>query len=154
MRLRDRYTGGVQIALPRLHAQLGTQDIQRLRFLAPQSRRLLQEAGAAELVEEAGAWDLFAATHAFGACRMGTDKATSTVDAHCRSHDHPNLYITDACVFRSTGGGEAPSLTIYALARRVVDAIVGGRRDAALHGTEPRPGPTGSGHCAGVPCLL
>lgn len=114
------------IPLPRLHSHLGHPEIERLKFMAGQCRRLLKEAGAAQLVEEFGAWDLFSATHVFGTCRMGNDSRTSVVDAHCRSHDHPNLYITDASVFPTSGGGEAPSLTIHALATRAADAIVGG----------------------------
>lgn len=114
------------IPLPRLHSHLGRQEIERLKFMASQSRRLLKEAGAIELVEEFGAWDQFSATHVFGTCRMGNDALTSVVDAHCRSHDHPNLFITDASVFPSSGGGESPSLTIHALAARAVDVIVSG----------------------------
>ena len=114
------------IPLARLHSHLSRQDIERLRFMASQSRLLLKEAGTVELVEEFGAWDHFSATHVFGTCRMGNDARISVVDAHCRSHDHPNLYITDASVFPSSGGGEAPSLTIHALAARAADAIVSG----------------------------
>ncbi len=114
------------VPLPRLHSHLGEQDVQRLRFMAAQSRKLIQEAGALELVEELSAWDLFSATHVFGTCRMGIDADTSVVDAHGRSHDHPNLFIADASVFPSTGGGEAPSLTIHALAVRAADTIVHG----------------------------
>jgi len=112
--------------LPRLHSHLSHQEIERLKFMASQSRRLLKEAGATELVEEFGAWDHFSATHVFGTCRMGTDFLTSVVDAHCKSHEHPNLYITDASVFPSSGGGESPSLTIHALAVRAADAITSG----------------------------
>jgi choline dehydrogenase-like flavoprotein len=114
------------IPLPRLHSQLGRPEIERLRFMAAQSRRLLREAGAVELVEEFGAWDHFSATHVFGTCRMGDDARTSVVDATCRSHGHANLYITDASVFPSSGGGESPSLTIHALAVRAADAIASG----------------------------
>lgn len=113
------------IPLPRLHSHLGRREIERLKFMASQSRRLLKQAGAIELVEEFGAWDHFSATHVFGTCRMGTNSLTSVVDARCRSHEHPNLYITDASVFPSSGGGESPSLTIHALATRAADAIVG-----------------------------
>jgi choline dehydrogenase-like flavoprotein len=114
------------IALPRLHSHLSSHEIKRLKFMASQSRRLLKEAGATDLVEEFGAWDHFSATHVFGTCRMGNESRTSVVDANCRSHDHPNLYITDASVFPSSGGGESPSLTIHALATRAADAIVNG----------------------------
>lgn len=117
---RDR----MGIALPRIHSRLSIKDVERLRFMATQSRKLLREAGVTEFVEEFGSWDLFSATHVFGTCRMGDDGSTSVVDAHCRSHDHPNLYITDASVFPSTGGGESPSLTIHALAVRAADNIL------------------------------
>jgi choline dehydrogenase-like flavoprotein len=55
---------------------------------------------------------------------MGNSGDDSVVDAQGRSHDHPNLFITDASVFPSTGGGESPSLTIHALAVRTADSIV------------------------------
>ena len=112
------------IALPRLHSRLGLQEIERLRFMSAQARALLKEAGATRLVEEYGAWDLFSATHVSGTCRMGFSATNSVLDAHGRSHDHPNLYITDASVFPSSGGGESPSLTIQALAIRSADYIV------------------------------
>jgi len=114
------------IPVPRLHSHLSHMEIARLKFMASQTRLLLKKAGA-ELVEEIGAWDHFSATHVFGTCRMGSDSRSSVVDATCRSHDHPNLYITDASVFPSSGGGEAPSLTIHALAVRTADAIVSGK---------------------------
>jgi choline dehydrogenase-like flavoprotein len=57
---------------------------------------------------------------------MGSDRATSVVDANGRSHDHPNLYVADASVFPSSGGGESPSLTIHALAVKTADAIASG----------------------------
>ncbi len=112
------------IALPRLQSRLGLQEIERLRFMSAQARTLLKEAGATRLVEEFGAWDLFSATHVSGTCRMGRSATNSVVDDFGRSHDHPNLYITDASVFPSSGGGESPSLTIQALAIRSADKIV------------------------------
>ncbi len=122
---------GFGIALARLHSRLTQHEIDRLRFMAEQSRRLLREAGAIELVEEFGAWDSFSASQVFGTCRMGNDPAASVVDANCRSHDHPNLYIADASVFPSSGGGESPSLTIFALAVRAMDALATSRATLA-----------------------
>lgn len=113
--------------LPRIHSRLGPEEIKRLHFMASKSRELLKEAGVTALVEEASAWDLFSATHVFGTCRMGKDSRSSVVDATGRSHDHPNLYIADASVFVSSGGGEAPSLTIQALAVRMADFIASGK---------------------------
>jgi len=125
--LDPQETDGFGIPLPRLHSHLEPGEIKRLRFMARKSRRLLQEAGVEHLVEEYGAWDLFSTTHTFGTCRMGEDPTTSVVDANCRSHDHSNLYITDASIFPSSGGGESPSLTIQALATRAADIIAGGK---------------------------
>lgn len=115
------------IPLPRLHSSLGAENLKRLRFMAEKSRQLLKEAGAPELAEEFGAYDNFSATHVFGTCRMGHDRNTSVVNAQGQSHDHDNLYIVDASVFPSSGGGESPSLTIQALAVRACDALNSGK---------------------------
>jgi choline dehydrogenase-like flavoprotein len=56
---------------------------------------------------------------------MGRDPAASVVDPHCRNHRWRNLFITDASVFPSSGGGESPSLTIEALAMRSADQLAG-----------------------------
>jgi choline dehydrogenase-like flavoprotein len=54
---------------------------------------------------------------------MGADPAASVVDPTLRSHRWRNLWITDASVFPSSGGGEGPSLTIQALALRTAEKI-------------------------------
>ena len=115
------------LPLARLHSSLGPENIKRLRFMAEKSRQLLKAAGVEEIREEFGAWDSFSATHVFGTCRMGADSRNSVVNVECRSHDHANLYVTDASVFPSSGGGESPSLTIHALATRAADHIVHGK---------------------------
>jgi len=56
---------------------------------------------------------------------MGNDEKTSVVNRHCQSHRWRNLYIMDASVFPSTGGGEAPSLTIEALALSACKQLLG-----------------------------
>ena len=56
-------------------------------------------------------------SHQCGTARMGDDPATSVVDRHCRSHDHPNLFIVDASVL-PTSAAVNPALTIAALALR------------------------------------
>ncbi len=110
--------------LPRINATLTDNSLRLLHFMAAKSRELLGAAGVEMLAEEGGAWDRFHATHVFGTCRMGADSATSVVDAHGRAHDVPNLYIADASVFPSSGGGEAPALTIQSLAIRTADRIL------------------------------
>ena len=54
---------------------------------------------------------------------MGESPETSVVDPYCRSHRWRNLFIVDASVFPSSGGGESPSLTIEALALRTATHI-------------------------------
>ena len=98
-------------------------DIARLRLMAKAAHDLLAAAGAQRIFETYSSWDRFAATHVFGTCRMGNDPATAVVDAFGRSHRWRNMWIADASVFPSSGGGEAPSLTIQALALRTAERI-------------------------------
>lgn len=60
--------------------------------------------------------------HPCGTLRMGVDVGKSVVNADCRVHDVPNLWVTDASVF-PTSMGVNPSLTIAANALRVADRI-------------------------------
>lgn len=59
-----------------------------------------------------------APSHQCGTVRMGDDPATSALDALCRAHDHPNLYVVDAGFFPSSAAVN-PALTIAAQALRV-----------------------------------
>ena len=112
--------------LARIHARLATGDIARLNFMAERCRSMLRDAGAGELMEEYGSYDFFSAPHVAGTCRMGRESGTSVVDAFGRTHEISNLFIADASVFPSAGGGEGPSLTIEALAIRTADFIARG----------------------------
>jgi len=60
--------------------------------------------------------------HHMGGTRMGSDKKTSVVDANCRMHESPNLYIASSSVF-PTGGWANPTITIMALALRLGDHL-------------------------------
>jgi choline dehydrogenase-like flavoprotein len=111
------------VPLARIHSELGTSEIERLRFMAGICRKILRAAGAVSLTEEYGTMDFFNSTHVFGTCRMGSDPGDSVVDAFGQSHSLQNLSICDASIFPSSGGGESPSLTIAALAIRNADAI-------------------------------
>ena len=103
---------------------LGESELNCLEFMAKTSKELIRASGAGEVVEENSAYDLFLATHVFGTCRMGTDPGESVVGPDLRSHEIGNLLITDASVFPTSGGGEAPSLTIEALSLRAGDLLV------------------------------
>lgn len=116
----------------RIHSHLNEGEIKRIEFMATTSRKILKAAGVPTLYEEYGAYDNFNATHVFGTCRMGTDPDTSVVDPNCRSHRWKNLYVVDASVFPSSGGGEGPSLTIQALALRTAGHMVKAATGGAL----------------------
>jgi len=120
--LRDPF--GMPLA--RIASFVAENDVARLRFMARISHDLLAAAGAQTIFESYSSWDWFNATHVFGTCRMGNDSNASVVNAFGRSHRWRNLWIADASVFPSSGGGEAPSLTIHALALRTAKAIAGG----------------------------
>ena len=124
---KDR--NGVPVA--RIHSFVAEPEIRRLEFMAKTAREILKASGVTALAEEFGTYDAFNATHVFGTCRMGTDPRASVVDPDGRSHRWKNLFIADASVFPSSGGGEGPSLTIEALALRTAHRLVerAGRRE-------------------------
>ncbi len=109
--------------LARINTWLADAELLRLAFMADTCRRILRAAGNGEMVDEYGTYDFFSSTHVFGTCRMGTDPERSVVDAIGRAHAWRNLFIADASVFPSSGGGESPSLTVEALAIRTTDHI-------------------------------
>lgn len=60
--------------------------------------------------------------HELGGARMGSDPKRSVVNADCRAHDVPNLYVVDGSVFPSSSE-KNPTHTIMALAARTADNI-------------------------------
>lgn len=114
------------LLLPRIHSRLDEGDINRLHFMARTTRAILAASGTPEIVEEYGTYDSFSSTHVFGTCRMGARPEMSVVDSTGRAHGWRNLFVADASIFPSSGGGESPSLTIQALALRTADAIIRG----------------------------
>jgi len=120
------------LAYARIHSFLPEMELRRLAFMAETARAILGAAGVTDIFEEYGTYDVFSSTHVFGTCRMGRDPAQSTVDPNGRSHRWKNLFVCDASVFPSSGGGEAPSLTIAALGLKTGAAIA-----AALSGAAP-----------------
>ncbi|MFY2628654.1 GMC family oxidoreductase, partial [Achromobacter dolens] len=60
--------------------------------------------------------------HHIGTARMGNDPRDSVVNADCRVHETPNLYVAGSAVF-PTSGQANPTLTIVALALRLADHL-------------------------------
>ncbi|WBU54569.1 FAD-dependent oxidoreductase [Paracoccus sp. SCSIO 75233] len=63
-------------------------------------------------------------SHQCGTAKMGLDPASCVTDVYGRSHDHPNLFITDASIL-PTSAAVNPALTIAALSLRAADHIRG-----------------------------
>ena len=116
---------GVPVA--RIHSYVDDMAAKRIEFMAGLCRGILADAGAKDIFEEFGSYDTFSSSHVFGTCRMGKDEKDSVVHAGCRSHRWKNLYVVDASVFPSSGGGESPGLTVQALALRAVDHMAARR---------------------------
>ncbi|MEM9319036.1 MAG: GMC family oxidoreductase [Pseudomonadota bacterium] len=85
-----------------------------LRLVAELKSRL-RKAGFPIVLSKA--FDRRTPSHQCGTARMGRDPDTSVVDVHCRSHDHPNLFVVDASVL-PTSAAVNPALTVAALALR------------------------------------
>jgi choline dehydrogenase-like flavoprotein len=81
-----------------------------------------QAAGAKDI------WTFQRSAHTIGTCRMGDDPGANVVDAFGRSHDIPNLWISDNSTFPAALAAN-PALTIMALALRSARRFLGvGRR--------------------------
>ena len=88
--------------------------------LVARLKTLLRRAGYPVVLSRA--FDRRTPSHQCGTARMGHDPAASVVDTVCRSHDHPNLFITDASVL-PTSAAVNPALTVAALAIRAARHI-------------------------------
>jgi choline dehydrogenase-like flavoprotein len=111
------------VPIPKIHSYLDKNATSRLRFMSAECKKILDAAGCESPFETFSSADAFSSTHVFGTCRMGTDAETSVCDSYGAVHDTQNLFICDASLFPSTGGGEGPWLTIQALAIRSADQI-------------------------------
>jgi choline dehydrogenase-like flavoprotein len=118
----QRDAAGLPVA--RLHSHLGENERQLVRHMADTTRALLVAVPGAEIAEETSALDTFAPAHVLGTCRMGSDPRASVADADGISHEVPNLAFADGSLVPSSGSGDAPSLTIMALAVRTADRLI------------------------------
>jgi choline dehydrogenase-like flavoprotein len=70
--------------------------------------------------------------HHLGTTRMGRSSADSVVDADCRVHEIPNLYVAGSSVF-PTGGHANPTLSIVLLSARLGARLADQRTGAPSH---------------------
>jgi choline dehydrogenase-like flavoprotein len=113
---------GVPVAS--IQSFVGESELKIIESMEKTSKEILRASGAGEIVEEFSTYDFFSASHVFGTCRMGKDPEKSVVGPDLKSHEVDNLLVTDASVFPSSGGGDAPSLTIEALSLRAADLLI------------------------------
>jgi choline dehydrogenase-like flavoprotein len=102
---------------PRVHFSTGESE-ERMTAHADQLMRQIWEAAGARNV-----WAFPRNAHIIGTCRMGTDADTSVVNPDGRSHEVPNLYISDNSTFPSALSVN-PALTIMALSLRTADRFL------------------------------
>ncbi|HEX5713433.1 MAG TPA: GMC family oxidoreductase [Solirubrobacterales bacterium] len=101
----------------RIHARHGENELAMARDQVATLREMLDAVGfeiGQEVTEPALPG---ASAHEMGTARMGSDPATSVLNSHNQAWDVPNLYVTDAASFTSSGHRN-PTLTIMALTVR------------------------------------
>jgi choline dehydrogenase-like flavoprotein len=89
--------------------------------LVARLKRLLRRAGYPVVLSKP--FDRRTPSHQCGTARMGRDPAASVVDPFGRSHDHPNLFLTDASVL-PTSAAVNPALTVAALSLRTARHMI------------------------------
>ena len=112
------------IPLVRIASALSELDLLALDAMLTRVKELATASGAVEVLRQTTTYDPSAASHVGGTCRMGLQPRDSVVTPFGRSHEVPNLFITDASVLPGQGAGDSPSLTIQALALRTAEHIV------------------------------
>ena len=102
---------GLGIPKPLIHFSYGENERRMSEHGAKLMTAAWQAAGARDI------WTFQRSAHVIGTCRMGEDAATSVVDPYGRSHEIPNLWISDNSTFPAALAAN-PALTIMALALR------------------------------------
>ena len=99
------------VARAKIHFSYGENEIRMSQHAEALMTSAWEAAGARDI------WTFQRSAHIIGTCRMGVDAAANVVDAFGRSHDIPNLWISDNSTFPAALAAN-PALTIMALAVR------------------------------------
>jgi glucose dehydrogenase len=113
-RVRDYFGSPV----PHLQYSVGRYEREALDDAKAVAEKILAAIPATE-IQASG---LLFAAHEIGTHRMGSDPATSVVDADLKAHDVTNLYLVGSGAF-VTASASPPTLTITALAIRAAEHI-------------------------------
>ncbi|MBA3516535.1 MAG: GMC family oxidoreductase [Rhizobiales bacterium] len=117
--VRDR--SGLGLPVIRITFQQYPNELKVIDYVRKRSVELLRQMGV-EKIWTGPTLTGVSSSHDLGGLRMGTDEATSVVDADLRTHEVPNLYVMSGAVFPSCPGIN-PTLTIQALSWRAADGI-------------------------------
>jgi choline dehydrogenase-like flavoprotein len=110
------------LPIAHVHVDEHPNDLAMREHFARQAEKVLRAAGAVEVVRGVP----LPASHNMGTCRMSARADAGVTDGYGRTHEVPNLYVTDGSLF-PTSSSENPTLTIVALALRQADHIARAR---------------------------
>ena len=116
------------IPVLRFHFQWSDYEYDQVRHMQETFRALIVELGGEPRGEMPGRDRGYGITrggeiiHEVGVTRMGSNPDTSVVDANCRTHDAPNVYVADGGPF-VTQSDKNPTWTILALAMRTAEHL-------------------------------
>ncbi len=102
---------------PRVHFSYGKNETAMSEHADKMMRSVWAAAGARDV------WTFQRSAHTVGTCRMGKDAESSVVNEAGRSHEIPNLWISDNSTFPSALPAN-PALTIMALSLRTADRFL------------------------------
>lgn len=106
---------------PRIHKRYHANDRALVAHALERGTALYRELGAERVITSQSTTVI----HNLGTCRQSRDPADGVCDGFGRTHDVPNLFISDGSQFTSSAAAP-PTLTIVALALRQAEHIAGG----------------------------
>ena len=101
-----------------IHCDDHPNDIALRNHARQQGTKMYEAIGARQVVTSPGS----VATHQMGTARMSKDPSQGVTNPYGRSHEVPNLFMSDGSVL-STPGAANPTLTIVSLALRQAEHI-------------------------------
>jgi choline dehydrogenase-like flavoprotein len=118
------------IPVARLDVAWGDEELAMHRDMARAAAEMLEAAGARDVRPFERVSVPGGTNHEMGTARMGRDPRTSVLDGFARSHEVPNLFVTDGACMASSPC-QNPSLTYMAVTARAADHAVRllGRRE-------------------------
>jgi choline dehydrogenase-like flavoprotein len=125
------------IPVLRFHFKWSDHELKQIRHVQETCRDLIEKMGGTPLDPMPGKEQGYGITvggemiHEVGTTRMGESPKTSVLDAWCRAHDVPNLFVADGGPFVSNAD-KNPTWTILALAWRTAEHIAEERKKGNL----------------------